>query len=86
MLCSGARRNSLRAVALTGSCGLAAYGLRENAELAALVPLAAVIAGVAAVGLWRERASRDPAHVARFCVALVALLAPSPASHFFFAT
>jgi hypothetical protein len=72
-LCSARVTSVLRAVALAALLTLAALRLRENAEIAALVPLAAVLLAIEAVGLWRERSSPDPIRVARFCIALVAL-------------
>jgi hypothetical protein len=73
VLCSARISSALRAVALAVLLILVVLRLPENAEIAVLVPLAAVILAVEALGLWRERFSPDPARVARFCIALVAL-------------
>jgi hypothetical protein len=73
LLCIARIASVLRAVALAVLLALTVLRLRENAEIAALVPLAAVLLAVEAVGLWRERSSPDPARIARFCIALVAL-------------
>lgn len=71
-LCRARLSPAGRTLALSGLVLLAAARLRENAEIAALVPLAAVLLGVEAFALWRGRSSPDPARVARFCIALAA--------------
>lgn len=73
LLCSARVAPRLRGAGLAALLVAAVFRLRENADIAALVPLAAVLLAAEAFGLWRERSSPDPARVARFCIALAAL-------------
>jgi hypothetical protein len=73
VLCSAPIHALLRAAALAALAALALPTIRDKSDIAALVPLAAVLFAVEAVGLWRERSSPDATRVARFCIAIAAL-------------
>jgi hypothetical protein len=73
VVCSVRVASLVRGAALATLIALSFLRLRENADIAVLVPLAAAILAAEALGLWRERSSPDPVRIARFCIALVAL-------------